>query len=344
MSPPPTESGPDRRGAPARLGGRVRPPGEGLIRPEVLEAIDQLEASLVDVARGEKLRASPAGDPEPPDRVDAVAALRSAPPSSVGSEPEPKRGPDPVPILTANVIDDRSRPDSGVGPDVAFGGQGLQTAIVVADTPAPARDWSGSSTLAIEDSLLWQARTIDPPSVAPIDVVEGEVLQRQRRGRLVSWVGVVILVAGAGLWLIPDRSEDPGAGDLPALESGQATSTTVQVDSPVVTSATFTPPTGATTVPGVAPTTVMPDTTVTASRSPANRGTSATTTTTSAASNPTLIGECAVRPRGPSCPTTTTAPNTTTTVPNTTTTHATSSSSSTTSTTVPQETTTTVVE
>jgi hypothetical protein len=283
-----------------------------VIRPEVLEAIDQLETSLGDVARWEQLLSGKPDLGEQPLATDPVAAPAPAPApassrSSWGRQAKPAAA---AAAVAPIALVDPEDPTAPARFDLTFdsSGPGLKVDLPPRPDGPPPVDRDGNPTdFAEEGSLLWQARTIDPPTGQQPTVVDETVQQRRRNGRILSWAGVLVLVLGAALWLVPDRSGDP---ELPAIESEETTTTTTRrVFAPPVSQVTV-PTTLPTTVPTVTPTTKKASTTATTKKPTAVTTPPATTPTTQAGPG---FNPGTTPPIDPSRPTTTVPTTTTTT-------------------------------
>ena len=244
MSNPPQDPG-----SVPRLRARARV--SGTVRPEVADAIGQVERSLGDVARWERVLA----DPE----ADAAAA----PPA-----------PFPVPVAPGvPLVDD----------DLAFSIDQAQPSPLLAEFAPPGTEPAGPEV------VLPAARTVTPPPpgpTPPAPPLDDDLARRRRNGRILSWAGVMILVGVAALWLIPDRSSDDGDdGDLPALEVTTSSTTRASLVPPI--EPTTVPTTAPTVVvdttapaPATTATTRSRSVTTTTTRAPAPPPTSGVTTST----------------------------------------------------------------
>jgi hypothetical protein len=310
-----------------RIRARARGGTSG-IRPEVADALGGLERSLSEVAKWEQMLAGrPDGGPVVPALPEGYVGLSS-------ESLEPPGIPDPdeiVDVLTdyapsregglleaarrgeeeASPVEDRGdeadaapeEPDDAVEVPIAP----LLTEFEEVDDDAPTETTDGS--------VLWAARTVEPPSPA-VEQSDQAIQRRRRNARVLSWMGAVVLVAGAALWLVPDRSSDDDPEDeLPAVD---VTSTTRSSRSILDATGTSLAPVETTqvTVATTTPTTVR-QSTATTRRPPA------TTTPTSPATTPTSVlqppGSLPLPGPGPNR-TVPTAPTTTTTQPPATTT------------------------
>ncbi len=305
MSKPPQDSG-----SGPRIRARARG-GTGTIRPEVVDALGELEKSLSEVAKWEQLLAGrPDGGPVIPVLPEGYVGLSSEAflptrDDEPFAKPESERD---AADKADHVLDLLTIP---VGRETVR--QGAPSAADRVDVPAAApllaEFHAAPPTIAPADgSVLWAARTVDP-ATAPVEQVDDGIGKRRRNARVLSWAGAVVLVAGAALWFVPDRSKDDADdGQLPAVEITTTTRSSTQILTP---DETVTPSSEVTT----------PDTTPATTRTTRKASTATTKATTPATSPPTTPVTVAPIRTVPGPPTTdTTVPDTT--VPDTTSTTA----------------------
>lgn len=304
MSPTSDDRTPPSRGARLRAKARV---GAPRIRPEVAAALGDLERSLVDVATWERLQPSPVTGAEVEVEEPLVA-------DDEGDDDEVPEAQIQIPLV----------PDIPPPPGAPGAGLGLPPELIVdlepAVHPTTSAPVMGAERTGDDDRLL--SRFVDEAaleglritgpvlpaaaipsgySTAEAEAEAEEAERRRRNGRVLSWAGVVLLVAMAALWLIPDRSGDP-SDELPAVE--EQTSTTD--DDLLLDPSELTTTTVATTTTTAAPVTVPPTTKTTTKKSTTTTTTKPATTTT-AATLPPLVNPGPVDPsRPPPSETTTT--------------------------------------
>lgn len=284
------------------------------VRPEVIDALDELERSLGDVARWEQLLTGkePGPDWQRPTEPTTPRPKHLGPEHLAGSVDDGDVGMDAVANDLQDAIrelDDRIdeiRPDprpvtfddpaAGV-PAVAAGYELGQIPDRVPPVVAP-----------VEVSpLLLQARTVDPGRsrrTVSVDELE-EVTKRRRNGRMLTATGLALLAGLGALFLLPDNDDD-----TPLEQPEVVTTVSVPVSTtellPVLP--TF-PSEEVTTVP-----TAVPDTTATT-----KKATTPTTRKPATAPVTTQPPTASTLPT-PGAPTTQPPPTTTTTLPPTTTT------------------------
>jgi hypothetical protein len=292
------------------------------VRPEVIDALDELERSLGDVSRWEQLLTGKEGGAawERPGVVPAPTGEHFGPSHLVADEAAEAGDvedthdidEDAAVALEAAIrnLDDRIE---GIRNDAPM----LQ-APLLAPAPEGVPYQLGSSDHPImqpvqaSPALLQSARTVEPVSrhipVTPED--DDEIERRRRNGRALTWVGLALLVALGGVFFLP-KSDD--GGDEP---EAPAVTVTVPTTAPFVT-APLLPAEEITTIP-----TVPVEATTTTQRTTTKKRTTPTTkapvanpgTTPTTASPPSSI----VTPGPPT--TTATVPEPTTTTEATTTT------------------------
>ncbi|MDQ2648870.1 MAG: hypothetical protein M3Z03_04895 [Actinomycetota bacterium] len=190
------------------------------VRPEVIDALDELERSLGDVSRWEQLltgKESPA-DWERPGT--APERGRHLPPGHLAPADEDDviddaDGDDPDGFGEAAValqaaiqnLDDRIEDIRTEGERVRSGPLPiLDPGADLDDPPAPPLDEPVAAA-----PILLQARTVEPIArrslvVSPED--EDEIDRRRRNGRLLTWVGLALLVAVGAVFFLPDDKGD----------------------------------------------------------------------------------------------------------------------------------------
>jgi hypothetical protein len=280
---------PQDPGSGPRIRARARG-GSSSIRPEVVDALGEVERSLTEVAKWEQMLAGRAeGGPVIPALPEGYVALST----SELAQPEPEveeieaAEPEPAPevpeireigLLDA-VRDEAEREpdaeaeevdeDADERPDAAATADALVAPLLAEFT---AED---DAEEPADGSVLWAARTVDSPDAEPTH----ELIRRRRRNaRILSWAGALILVAGAALWLVPDRSSDDD--ELPAVDVTNTTQSDRQLLTDELPSTTSTTSPASTTTPTTTATTKK-TTATTARRSTPTPSTQPTPTTAS---------------------------------------------------------------
>lgn len=217
MPTPPSDKQPGPKRATIRARTRVNP-----VRPEVIDALDELERSLGDVARWEQLLSGKEPGPEwERPATETAPSGRHFGPHHMGAadadDDEEEFGTAAIALQAAiRNLDDRiegirneapglARPsaDSGSVPIITPPGPSDQ-----ADHPHPVMEPVQASP------LLLQARTVEAGtrrSIAVSPEEEDEIDRRRRNGRMLTWVGLLLLVAVGAVFFLPDSdSGDPG--------------------------------------------------------------------------------------------------------------------------------------
>jgi hypothetical protein len=313
---------PQDPGSGPRIRARARG-GSSSIRPEVVDALGGVERSLSEVAKWEQMLAgrTEGGVPALPEGYVGLSDEVLSPPAEPEAEPEPEVAPEPdadqePEVREIGLLDAVREAEEAEAEDDAEGDEPQDAAAAADALVAPLLTQFPPQELptdAGDGSVLWAARTVE---TSPAEA-EQLIAKRRRHARILSWAGALILVAGAALWLVPDRSsDDDGDQELPAVDVTDTTRSRSQILDQTGTTETTTPTTQ--------PATTTPSTTETTRRTTAT--TRRSTPTTQAP--PTTQGNV-LQPPGPigslpgpgpnrTVPTTTTPPPTTTTTVNTT--------------------------
>jgi hypothetical protein len=285
------------------------------VRPEVIDALDELERSLGDVSRWEQLLTGKeaATEWERPGAAPAAAGDHFGPSHMAPTDSDDIDGESAVALEEAiRNLDDRIE---GIRADAPM----LQAPVV---GPAPEGlpyQLGPAATAALQPvqaspMILQSARTVEPGSRRPVVTPEeeDEIDRRRRNGRALTWVGLALLVALGGVFFLP-KSDDGDTPEAPAVTA------TVPTTAPFVT-APLLPTEEITTIP----TLPVEDTTTTKATTASTKKTTPTTKapvvtpgTTAPTPTSTLVTP------GPSSTTTSTTqpePVTTTSEPATTTT------------------------
>jgi hypothetical protein len=186
----------------------------GKVRPEVIEALDELERSLGDVARWEQLL----GGSTERDEWDNPMGLSGGRGRLLELDVDDIDDIEDLDRLEAEALprhlqraiaslDDRLDEIDAPDPLLHFSG----------DLPEPERD---PLALLVPPppvpdpavSLLWQARTVEP--VARVSMDEAD--RRRRNGRVLTWTGVALLLALGALWVLP-KSDGDGSPEAPLV-------------------------------------------------------------------------------------------------------------------------------
>ena len=277
---------PQDPGSGPRIRARARG-GTSNIRPEVADALGGVERSLSEVARWEQMLAgrTEGGGPVVPALPEGYVGLASeeltspadpvaeAPPEElaieIAEDPEVRE----VGILDA-VRAAEEEEDEDLEEEDAADEEPKDAAAAADALVAPLLTEFRPEDAVPEDadaSVLWAARTVEEPAIS-----EEVIAKRRRHARILSWAGALILVAGAALWLVPDRSSDDD-DELPAID---VTSTT-RPDTNLLDQTDTTVPTTATT-----PTTTPSTTETTRRTATTARRAPATTAATSPPATP----------------------------------------------------------
>jgi hypothetical protein len=307
MTTPPTDPRPATGGT-ARL--KARAAKGSALRPEVMNALDQLEASLGGVAQWEQILS---GQVDVAKVVDATV---------VDEAPEAP----PAPYFGTGSLLTRDTPteDRDVRPPPPVPGTAQAAAApllveFVAD-PSDLPQAPGSDA-----SLLWQARTVAPtvpatgstggdPPAGGDDSDAEDLARRRQAGRALSWVGVILIVLAAGYFgLVRDTDPDTRVDQLPAQDQVVTTRRTPTSLGPA--SSLGTVQTTVVTVPSTVAGTTATTRKAAVTPKPTTKPTSATTATTAPATTTPVPDP--IRPAPTcglfNCPSTTVKPTTTTT-------------------------------
>jgi hypothetical protein len=215
---------PQDPGSGPRIRARARGGTSG-IRPEVVDALGEVERSLTEVAKWEQMLAGrPEGGPVIPALPEGYVGLSPdtlLPPAEpdADDEPEADAAEDPIaiPVVHEGGILDAVRAAEERGEDGAD-----DDAAEDEDEDEEPRDAAAAADALVaplltefkagdapeepgDGSVLWAARQVEESAAQGTDEL---IAKRRRNARILSWAGALVLVAGAALWLVPDRSGD----------------------------------------------------------------------------------------------------------------------------------------
>lgn len=197
------------RQATIRARTRVNP-----VRPEVIGALEELERSLGDVSRWEQLLTGKEPEHEWERPGTRPPRGRHLPPGHLSTgEEEGEEADDPEGFEEAAValhaaiqhLDDRIE---GIRSEAEQQASGGPVPILEPDDP-PAVDASPAPEPVAP--ILVQARTVEPVPRRSLSVTpeeEDELDRRRRNGRLLTWVGLALLVAVGAVFFLPDDGGD----------------------------------------------------------------------------------------------------------------------------------------
>ncbi len=280
---------PPEPGKGPRIRARARGGTSG-IRPEVADALGGVERSLSEVAKWEQMLAGRAeGGPAVPALPEGYVGLSSeslAPPAIPDPDEIVDILTDHAPSREGGLLEAARRGEEETSADQDADDEAAPVEVPIAplltefqaDEEAPADD---APTEATDGSVLWAARTVEPPSTA-VDQSDLAIRRRRRNARILSWAGAVVLIAGAALWLVPDRSsnDDDPDDELPALDVTSTTRSRTEILES--TNSTLAPvETTVVTTPETTPTTAKRTTATTRRATPTTQATTPTTTPSS---------------------------------------------------------------
>jgi hypothetical protein len=317
---------PQEPGSGPRIRARARG-GTSCIRPEVVDALGEVERSLTEVAKWEQMLAGRAeGGPVIPALPEGYIALSpdTLPPDAEDEAAAPEAPADDEPVeipivptggllAAVRAAEEGGEPDDG---DEGEDGEEPKDAAATADALVAPLLTEFKSDDAEEEpadgSVLWAARQVEESAAQATDEL---IAKRRRNARILSWAGALVLVAGAALWLVPDRSNDDDDQlppvDVTATTRSERNLLTDTTDPTVATTSTVT------TIPSTTQTTRR--TTATTARTATTRGTTPATSppatvapssTLGLPGNPGTVNPSRTVPTAPPAtePTTTTAP------------------------------------
>lgn len=209
------------------------------VRPEVIDALDELERSLGDVARWEQLLTGKEVVPDwqRPDDTAEPRPRHLGPSHLVTGVALPEGDGDLDDVVSdlhdaIQSLDDRIdeiRPNAGsitfVEPNAveSMVGAGRE----LGQEPFERPDVTDYEVDPIEaPPLLRQARTVEPGRATIIHTAEEDAIDKRRRnGRMLTWTGLALLVGLGALFLLPGEDDD----DPPAQELDSEVTATVEV-------------------------------------------------------------------------------------------------------------------
>lgn len=188
------------------------------VRPEVIDALDELERSLGDVSRWEQLLTGKesASEWERPGTAPALGGEHFGPSHLAPADPDDIDTDSAVALEEAiRNLDDRIegiRADAPMlqAPEVGPAPEGLPYQLGPAATVL--------QPVQASPMILQSARTVEPAArravVTPEE--EDEIDRRRRNGRALTWVGLALLVALGGVFFLP-KSNDGDTPEAPAV-------------------------------------------------------------------------------------------------------------------------------